>query len=106
MLGHVGEIVVKTDGLPVLSSNEVITLRLLMAGHRVSRIAGFLGISDSAVKQRICNARRKLGAKTTVQCVAKAIQLGILDVAVDDLVNTAGVAKSKFNGRRVKNAKS
>ena len=95
-----------TDGLPVLSSNEVITLRLLMAGHRVSRIAGFLGISDGAVKQRVCSARRKLGAKTTVQCVAKAIQLGLLEVAVDDLPNPARAAKSKFEGRRVKDAKS
>ena len=81
----VSEISVMTDKKPILSYKEVAVLRLLMAGHRVSRIAGFLGISEGAVKQRIYSARRKLRAKTTVQCVAEAIRLGLLEQTVDRL---------------------
>ena len=60
----------------ILSERERECLLWLCAGLRVSKIAEKLLISESAVNLYISNARRKLGAKTREQAVARAIVNG------------------------------
>ena len=57
----------------VLSERERECLLCLCAGLRVSMIANKLGISESAINLYISNARKKLGAKTREQALARAI---------------------------------
>lgn len=52
---------------PGLTAAEVEALRMQAGGLRLKQIAGDLGISESAVKARLNNAKRKLGAKTLTQ---------------------------------------
>jgi DNA-binding CsgD family transcriptional regulator len=59
-----------------LSPRERECLLWLSAGLRVATIADRLGISESAVALYIGNARRKLGAKTREQALARAIMNG------------------------------
>jgi len=60
----------------LLSERERECLVWLAAGLRVSMIADKLGIGESAINLYITNAKRKLGAKTREQAVAKAILSG------------------------------
>ncbi len=50
-----------------LTAAEVEALRMQASGLRLKQIAGELTISESAVKARLNNAKRKLGAKTLAQ---------------------------------------
>jgi LuxR family transcriptional regulator len=47
-------------------------------GLLMKEIASVLGVSESAVKQRLCNARRKLNAKTGSQAAVRATMLGMI----------------------------
>jgi DNA-binding CsgD family transcriptional regulator len=47
---------------------------------RYDRIAERLGISRPTVELHLANARRKLGARTREQALAKAVALGLLDL--------------------------
>ncbi|MEE9435009.1 MAG: helix-turn-helix transcriptional regulator [Sphingorhabdus sp.] len=60
----------------LLSARERECLLWLCAGYRVSKIADKLSISTSAVNLYMTNAKRKLGAKTREQAVARAIFSG------------------------------
>lgn len=53
----------KTDE-PSLTAAEIEALQMQAGGLRLKQIAGELGISESAVKARLNNAKKKLGAKT------------------------------------------
>lgn len=55
-----------------LTANEVEALQLLASGLRLQQIAGKLGISESAVKARLNNAKVKLGARTASQAASLA----------------------------------
>jgi DNA-binding CsgD family transcriptional regulator len=66
------------DEAPVLSPRERECLTWLMQGERTKDIAQRLGLSAVAVDLYVRNARRKLGARTREQAVAKAILLGVL----------------------------
>jgi len=59
-----------------LSARERECLLWLCRGLRVSRIAAKLSIGDSAVNLYISNAKRKLGARTREQAIARAIFSG------------------------------
>lgn len=61
-----------------LSRGEIEVLLMLADGERIKNIAYDLGISESAVKLRVKSARKKLFSKTTVQCVSRALILGLL----------------------------
>ncbi|MGR3493034.1 MAG: helix-turn-helix transcriptional regulator [Shimia sp.] len=61
-----------------LTDAEVEVLRMIRNGQRFKEIAHDLGISESAVKARLGNAKRKLGAKTSVQAVSIASEFGML----------------------------
>ena len=66
------------DEEPVLTAAEVEVLRLQSEGLRLKQIAALLNISESAVKARLNNVKRKLGAKTQSQAASIAASLKIL----------------------------
>jgi len=61
-----------------ITDAEIEVLLLLKRGLIIKEVAAKLGISENAVKQRMSNARRKLGAKTTVQAASMAQQYGLI----------------------------
>jgi LuxR family transcriptional regulator len=61
-----------------LTAAELETLGLVKNGLLMKEIASLLGVSESAIKQRLKNARIKLNAKTGPQAAAKATMLGII----------------------------
>jgi LuxR family transcriptional regulator len=61
-----------------LTEAELATLGLVKNGLLMKEIASVLGVSESAVKQRLCNARRKLNAKTGSQAAVRATMLGMI----------------------------
>jgi len=61
-----------------LTEAELKTLRLVKNGLLMKEIACVLDVSESAIKQRLKNARLKLNAKTGPQAAAKATMLGMI----------------------------
>ncbi len=61
-----------------LTSAELETLGLVKNGLLMKEIACVLGISESAIKQRLKSARVKLNAKTGSQAAARATMLGMI----------------------------
>ena len=61
-----------------LTAAEVEALKLQSQGLRLKQIAAQLGISESAVKARLNNVKRKLGAKTQSQAASIAAARRIL----------------------------
>jgi len=61
-----------------LTNAELETLGLVKNGLLMKEIASALGVSESAVKQRLRNARLKLNAKTGSQAAARATMLGMI----------------------------
>jgi LuxR family transcriptional regulator, quorum-sensing system regulator SdiA len=61
-----------------LTRAEVETLGLVKNGMLMKEIANALGVSESAIKQRLQSARRKLKAKTGSQAAARATMLGMI----------------------------
>lgn len=62
-----------------LSPREVDCLCGLARGLRNDRIAERLGLSASTVEMHLARARRKLGARTREQALARAILAGLID---------------------------
>jgi len=74
-------ILAEADGAPErprLSRRERECLLWLASGLRSDRIAERLGLSRATVDMHLSRARRRLGAATREQAVAKAITLGVL----------------------------
>lgn len=67
-----------TDAEVTLTAAEVQALRMQSEGLRLKQIAHEIGISESAVKARLNNAKRKLGAKTQSQAASIAAARHIL----------------------------
>ncbi len=63
---------------PNLTLAEIEALRLQSEGLRLKQIAAKLGISESAVKARLNNVKRKLGARTQSQAASIAAARRIL----------------------------
>ncbi|MBQ2263521.1 MAG: autoinducer binding domain-containing protein [Loktanella sp.] len=61
-----------------LTRAELEALRMVKDGKRLKEIAHDLGVSEGAVKQRLKNAKLKLGAKTGTQAAALANQYGLI----------------------------
>jgi LuxR family transcriptional regulator len=61
-----------------LTAAELETLGLVKNGLLMKEIACVLGVSESAIKQRLKNARIKLSAKTGPQAAARATMLGMI----------------------------
>jgi LuxR family transcriptional regulator, quorum-sensing system regulator SdiA len=60
------------DTEAVLTAAEIEALKMQGEGLRLKQIAALIGISESAVKARLNNAKRKLGAKTLSQAASIA----------------------------------
>jgi LuxR family transcriptional regulator, quorum-sensing system regulator SdiA len=61
-----------------LTKGELDALRLVQKGFRLKQVGHELGVSEGAIKQRLKNARRKLGATTGTQAAAIAVKLGLI----------------------------
>lgn len=61
-----------------LTKAELEALRMVKEGFLVKEIASRLGVSEGAVKQRLKNAKAKLGAKTGSQAVSAATGYGLI----------------------------
>jgi LuxR family transcriptional regulator len=61
-----------------LTEAELETLHLVKNGLLMKEIASALGVSESAVKQRLRNARLKLNAKTGSEAAARATMLRMI----------------------------
>jgi LuxR family transcriptional regulator, quorum-sensing system regulator SdiA len=61
-----------------LTDAELETLNLVKNGLLMKEIASALGVSESAVKQRLRNARLKLNAKTGSEAAARATMLRMI----------------------------
>jgi LuxR family transcriptional regulator, quorum-sensing system regulator SdiA len=61
-----------------LTSAELETLGLVKNGLLMKEIACILNVSESAIKQRLKNARMKLNAKTGSQAAAMATMFGMI----------------------------
>lgn len=61
-----------------LTAAEIETLGLVKNGLLMKEIACILDVSESAIKQRLKNARLKLNAKTGPQAAARATMLGMI----------------------------
>lgn len=59
-----------------LTMAELEALGMVRDGKRLKEIAHLIGVTEGAVKQRLKNAKLKLGAKTGSQAVALASQSG------------------------------
>ena len=62
-----------SDDEASLTAAEIQALRLQSEGLRLKQIAVEIGISESAVKGRLNNAKRKLGARTPSQAATIAV---------------------------------
>lgn len=61
-----------------LTKAELEALRMVKEGLRLKQIAHDLGISEGAVKQRLKNAKTKLGAQTSAQAAAMVAEFGLI----------------------------
>jgi LuxR family transcriptional regulator, quorum-sensing system regulator SdiA len=61
-----------------LTKAEIEALSMIKDGQRLKEIAFHLKVSEGAVKQRLKNAKLKLGAKTGTQAAALASQYGLI----------------------------
>lgn len=61
-----------TGAAPNLTGAELEAIRMRAAGKLLKQIAAELGISESAVKARLSSARRKVGAKNTMELLSIA----------------------------------
>ena len=61
-----------------LTNAELEALRMVRDGLRLKQIAHDLGVSEGAVKQRLKNAKTKLGAHTSTQAAVMAGKFGLL----------------------------
>jgi LuxR family transcriptional regulator len=61
-----------------LTQAEIEALRMVKDGKRLKQIAHELGVSEGAVKQRLKNAKIKLGAATGAQAAARASGFGLI----------------------------
>ncbi len=61
-----------------LTKAELEALRMVKDGLLVKEIAGILGVTEGAVKQRLKNAKLKLGAKTSTQAATMASDFGLV----------------------------
>ena len=68
--------------IPVLTPRELSVVRLLRSGCSYEQVADRLGISPHTVVTHIKNAYRKLGVHTAAAAVMRAVQLGLLEIAV------------------------
>jgi DNA-binding CsgD family transcriptional regulator len=68
--------------ITTLTPREVSVVRLLGSGFSYEQVAAELGISPHTVVTHIKNLYRKLEVHTAAAAVMRAVQLGLLEVAL------------------------
>jgi DNA-binding CsgD family transcriptional regulator len=68
--------------ITALTPRELAVVRLLGSGCSYKQVAVRLGVSPHTVVAHIKNLYRKLDAHTAAGAVMRAVQLGLLEVAV------------------------
>jgi LuxR family transcriptional regulator len=76
--GHIQRLHAEKAPPSNLTLAELEALRMVRDGLRVKQIALELGVSEGAVKQRLKNAKLKLGAQTGAQAAAMASEFGLI----------------------------
>ena len=76
--GHIQRLHTEKAPPSNLTLAELEALRMVRDGLRVKQIAFELGVSEGAVKQRLKNAKLKLGAQTGAQAAAMSSEFGLL----------------------------
>ena len=66
-------------GLVSLTPRELETLRLVMRGKTLIKVAGDLGLSPRTVEYYFLTIKRKMGCRTKAQLMAWVIRYGLLD---------------------------
>lgn len=61
-----------------LTKAELEALSMVKDGLRLKQIAHNLGVSEGAVKQRLRNGKKKLGAQTSAQAAAMVAEFGLI----------------------------
>jgi len=61
-----------------LTMAELEALRMVKEGMRLKQMAHALGVSEGAIKQRLRNAKLKLGASTGAQAATRASDYGLI----------------------------
>jgi LuxR family transcriptional regulator len=61
-----------------LTKAELEALKMVKDGQRLKQIAHALGVTEGAVKQRLKNAKTKLGAQTSAQAAAMVREFGLI----------------------------
>jgi len=61
-----------------LTEAELEALRMVRDGLLLKEVAGRLGVSENAIKQRLKNAKQKLSAKTISQAVSTAVSYALI----------------------------
>ena len=61
-----------------LTQAEIEVLQMVKNGYRLKQIAHALGVTEGAIKQRLKNARTKLGANTATQAATLASGFGLI----------------------------
>jgi DNA-binding NarL/FixJ family response regulator len=69
-----------SDARAILSERELEVLQRAALGMTVGQIARRLGISPRTVETHLTNLYRKLGARNRVQAIARASELGLVDI--------------------------
>ena len=69
----------QVQAAPGLTHRERDAMLWLVAGETDEGIARRMGIAERTVRFHLDNVRRKLGARTRAQAVAKAVLLGLID---------------------------
>jgi DNA-binding CsgD family transcriptional regulator len=67
------------DGVSQLTPRERQCLSLVASGLMTKQIAAEIGISEKTVEFHLTHARRKLGARTTAQAVAKHVAAAVME---------------------------
>jgi DNA-binding NarL/FixJ family response regulator len=69
-----------SDARAILSERELEVLQRAALGMTVGQIARRLGISPRTVETHLTNLYRKLGARNRVQAIARASELGLVEI--------------------------
>jgi len=62
----------------VLSDGEIEALNLYSKGSSIREVAAKIGVTESAIKERVASAKRKLNCRSTAQLIRLATELKIL----------------------------
>lgn len=68
-----GELMRRRDGVAALTVREKDCLQIVSRGERMAAIAHQLGLSEATVELHLRNARRKLGARSLPEAVARGL---------------------------------